>query len=280
MSSTEIAVSKSQALADLNDKLGALEKQAHSLAVKDQSSYIIGAGLLTSLKAVVQAVEFQTGPRLAAAKEEFERAKQEQAAFLNPAKKILETIKEKMNVFREEEKRQAKIEEDRKNAELRRQAQEKAETDRKESERIAAENRKRLVQEIMRDLDAGKIGKREASRLMKLAGANEEAAKQEAAAREEEAKNAPPPQIEVKPSIPKVAGAPRNQTFYFGTVEEPQAIIAAYEGALIDNNPRRAAFLARFIMVNEQEVGAFAREMKDSEKAQALVPGVRFYSKG
>ena len=278
MSSTEIALSKSQALAELNRKLEALAKAANDLVVKigDPGSYTAAAGLRTSLKAVEDAVKFQTGPRVAAAKEELERAKQEEATFLGPAKTILAIVDGKMTAYREEEKRQAKIEQDRKNAELRRQAQLKAEQDRIDAEKQATAFRKQQTDEINAKLKAGEIGKREAARLLKLAGAGEEAAKQEAAAREEEAKNAPP-QIEVRPAVPVVAGAPRNQTYYFAEVTDENAIVREFVNA---TKPERRGFLRQFIQVNEAAVSKFARDIKDSAKAASLLPGVKFSSRG
>jgi hypothetical protein len=86
-----------------------------------------------------------------------------------------------------------------------------------------------------------------------------------------------PPTVTVKPNITSVAGAPRAQVYYSSEVTDPQAIIRAYETA---KDPVRIAFLRRFIQVNEQKVGEFARETKDNKKAAELLPGVKFTSKG
>ena len=69
----------------------------------------------------------------------------------------------------------------------------------------------------------------------------------------------------------------KSQVYYYGEVTDPQAIIRAYETA---KDPVRIAFLRRFIQVNEQEVGKFARDTKDPKKCAELLPGVKFTSKG
>ena len=279
--SEEIVLPKSEALEKLNSKLSILKAQADALVVKDQTTYINAASLLTSYKSFIEAVKQLTASDIAEAKERLERLKQEEAMILNPGKDGVALVNGKITSWREEEKRQAKVEEDRKNADLRRQQQEKADADRREAERIAAENKKRKIAEIQQFLKDGKIGKREAARQLKAAGAAAEAAVEDAAAAAEEAKNAPPPTATVKPNIPAVAGAPKNQTFFFGELlDSGAAIIREYSLAIHSNNAERVAFLRQFIEVSESAVGKFARKTQDDAKATSLVPGVRFWSRG
>lgn len=280
MSNAEIVVPKSDALKQLHERLGELVSQAQSIVVKDQMSYALAASIRTGFKSYLDAVKFQTGPGISEAKERLDRLKQEESIFLNPGKESLLQLDGKMFAFREEEKRQAKVEQDRKNAELRRQQEEKAEADRLEGIRIAAAEKKRKMAEIQHFLDTGKIGKREAARQLKAIGEHAQAAIEEAAAAHEEALKAPPPTVTVKPNIPTVAGAPRNQTYYTATVDNEQAIIDAFCQAIVDKDEPRARFLRRFLQANEAEIGKFARDTKSSEKATALLPGVVFSSRG
>jgi hypothetical protein len=280
MMGSEIVVPKYQALEELNKKLAPLIEQAKAIQIKTPQDRITAAGVLTGLRAYTDAVKYQTGPEIAATKEKLAVLRQEQATLLEPAVNWMEILKDQDARYREEERRQAQVEQDRKNAELARQAREKAEADRLEAERLAHEERKRKITEINRYLADGKIGKREAARQLKAAGAAEEAAKQDAAAAEEEAKAAPPPTVTVKPNIPAVAGAPRAQVYFYGDVRDENAIIAAYNVALLGGNEERVVFLGRFLIVDRQAVAKFARDTKDNEKAAEQLPGVRFYSKG
>ena len=213
----------------------------------------------------------------------------------------VEILDSKDAAYREEERRQAKVEEDRINAENARIAREKAEADRKESERVAAEQRKiaeaqaaeaRKLRERELEIQRreGEITKRELEKAKKLEAEIAAKAKAMAAIEEEKARElaaaaareaiANPPTVTVKPNIPSVAGAAKNQTFYYAEMTNPAQIIAAYNQALIQSNLERQRFLQPFLMVNEQAVGKFARDTQDNAKATALVPGVRFWSKG
>ena len=279
VSNAEIVVPKSEALKQLQERLGKLVNQAQSIVVKDQVSYALAAGVRTSFKSYLEAVKFQTGPEIAQTKERLERLKQEEAIFLNPGKDGLAQLETKMTEFREEEKRQAKAEQDRKNAELAREARERAVREREEAEKRVAENKAKAIAEINRLVKSGAMGKREAAKRLKAVGAAAEADLQDAAAAEEEAKNAPPT-VTVKPNVPAVAGAPKNQTFYYAELQDKNLIIAAYLLAVKQQNFERAAFLEKFLTIDEGELGRFARKTQDNEKAAEAVPGVRFWSKG
>jgi len=296
--STQIVVPKSQALDELNQKLAVLVEQAKSIEIKDAVTRIAAAGVRTGFKAYIEAVKLQTGGEIASTKEKLDRLKQDQTVLLAPAMLWIATLDDKDAAFRQEERRQAQIEEDLKNAQLRAETERRAAEERKERERIAAEERaerERIAEEELKERQraaaaaqkAGDIGKREAERLKKEAQAEAErelkrAAEAEdkerelaASAAREAAANAPT--VKVKPNIASVAGAPKNQTFYYAEVTDPQAIIRAYETA---KDPVRIAFLRRFIQVNEQEVGRYIRELKDVAKATKELPGCKFSSRG
>jgi len=179
--------------------------------------------------------------------------------------------------FEAEETKRAQQEQDRINAENARIVAEKAEAERKQREQEAEEKKKERVAEIKAAQKRGEIGKREAAKLMREVGADAEAAIEQAAADAEIAKNTPPPQVTVKPNIPKQAGVPSRKN-YKAELKDPEAIIAAYVRTFAKPvDLERRIFLRKFIMINEQKLGEEARDTKDSKKMAALIPGVRFY---
>lgn len=267
------------ALATRKSALEILRERTAAIVVSSQQEYITAAQVLADLKAYVKDCKRKRDDEIEPLKNDLDRKKNEWATYIAPAETLVLEVSGKTDAYKQEEKRQAQVEQDRKNAELARQAREKADADRKESERQAAETKRKRVAEINGQLKRKEIGQREAARLLKLAGADEEAAKENAAAAAEEAKNAPPPMVSVKPNIPTVAGV-KNQTYYFGEIESPNTILLKYDTAILRGDVKRYIFLRQFLSVSETAVGKFARDTKDNDAATKQLPGVRFWSKG
>ena len=259
--------------------LAVLRHDAETLTVRGQQSYIDAAQIENACKAYVRDVKAKMGPGIESAKSHLDFLKSEMQKYIIPAETILETIKGKRLAFAMEEKRQAKIEEDRKNAELAREAQQKADADRRESERISAERRKAEEAEIERQRKSGELKKREADRLAKEAREREEEERKRAAVAAEQAKAAPPPRIEVKSNIPTIAGI-KNQTFYFAEMADWQEFLAAYRAAVRAQDTVSAIFLEQFIEANEQAIGKYARDTKSNALTELHIPGVRATSRG
>lgn len=259
--------------------LAVLRHDAETLTVRDQQSYIDAAQIENACKAYVRDVKAKMGPGIESAKSHLDFLKSEMQKYIIPAETILETIKGKRLAFAMEEKRQAKIEEDRKNAELARLAQEKAEADRRESERLAAEQRKAQEAEIERQRKSGELKAREAARLAKEAREREEEERKRAALAAEQAKAAPPPRVEVKPNIPPVAGI-KNQTFYYAEVVDWPKFLAEYKRAVKAHDMMRVVFLEDFIQPNDQAIGKYARDTRSNALTEGNIPGVKAWSKG
>jgi hypothetical protein len=81
--------------------------------------------------------------------------------------------------------------------------------------------------------------------------------------------------VEVVPSIPTVAGT-RNQIHYYAEVSDTAKFLRAYLKA----KPKEREFLSRFLTVDQQEVGKYARETKDNQAVEKAIPGSRAWSKG
>jgi hypothetical protein len=197
----------------------------------------------------------------------------------DPAKAIDDELKTWVKSFETEEKRRAKVEEDRREQERLKAAQEKADAERKERERLAKVEKDKKIADIKAAQKLGEIGKREAARLLREAGASEEAAIEQAAADAEAAveaaKNAPREQV--KPDLRPMAGVP-SRTNYKAQVTDANLLIEAYIRTFAKPvDVERRIYLRQFITINEQRVGEEARKMKDSKKMATLIPGVRFY---
>ena len=131
--------------------------------------------------------------------------------------------------------------------------------------RIAAGTKRAKVVEIREDLRLGKIGKREAEKRLKAAGADEEAAKCAAAAAADEAKAKPTPAVKVESNIPKVAGI-KGRTNWQATSIDEEVLVAAFL-----KEPGR---LRPYIQANEKAIGELVRSVKDKARAEALIPGI------
>jgi DNA repair exonuclease SbcCD ATPase subunit len=260
----------------LDNILTSLTERERGLTVTDQQSYTAAANFILEANSYVKDVGAKLDPGINSAKTHLDFLKNQKAGYVEPVKRLAQLVKERCETFRANEKARAEAEQRRLQEAEDRKRQTKSEEDRRAAEAEAATKRAEAVKQINADLKAGIIGKREAAKRLKEAGAEAEAAKATAAAVAEEQAQASPPVVRVAPSIPVVAGV-KNQTYYGADLTDGQAIIRAYETA---KDPIRIAFLRRFIQVNEQEIGKFARETKDPEKVMELLPGVRAWSKG
>lgn len=273
MSVTAIVVKE-----EIERGLATLRHQADAIVVSDQQGYIEAVQIKNAVNSYIKDVKAKLGPGIASAKDHLDFLKNEMAKYITPAEAIALTVENKRLRWAEEEKRKAEAEERRINEERRIEAARVAELERKEREKQAEIDRKAREKELEAQRKAGEIGKREAERLKKEEAAAAEREKVRAA---EDAKKAVEnaPQVTVKPNIPTVAGQ-KNQTYYFAEVTNPAQIIAAFVLAVQKNDADRVAFLAKFITVDESEVGKFARKTQDNAAATAQIPGVRFWSKG
>ena len=122
------------------------------------------------------------------------------------------------------------------------------------------------------------MGKREGERLKKEAEERERKAKEQAANDAATAK-ANVQEVKVAPSTPKVAGI-RGRVNYYAEVVDANKLINAFVLATVEcPGGTRAAYLRRFITVNEKELGAEARDVKNSDTLNATIPGVKFTDK-
>src|SRR6266850_376509 len=165
----------------------------------------------------------------------------------------------------EEERRinnEKRIREEKEAADRRRAQENQAEVERKQREREIAEAKK-----------AGELKAAEAKKLQKEA--DEKAARdREAAQREEAAAKANFKPLEVKPNLPTITGSRRHRNYYADYTDFDLLLSAWALAALGGHKPERTAFLRKFIMENQQELGKLARDTQDSDRVKALLPGM------
>jgi len=151
--------------------------------------------------------------------------------------------------------------------------EEKEAADRRKAMQAQAEaDRKQKAKEIEEARKAGELNKRAAEKLLKEAYErakrdNEAAAKEEATAKE----NFKP--VEVKPNLPTIAGSRRHRNYYAEFTDFP-ALLEAWRLARNQGSMDRAAYLKRFICGDEKELGREARDVQDSNKLVAMIPGI------
>jgi hypothetical protein len=187
--------------------------------------------------------------------------------------KIDLTITGKMDEHARLERMAAEAEEKRINDARIKAAQEKADAEAKAAKAAVEAKQKQEVAEINRKLRAGEVGKREAARLLKLAGDNAMAAKLNADMDAEDAKNAPPPPVSVKPNLPAITGSRRHRNYYAEFTNFP-ALLEAWRQARNNGSLERAVFLATFITGDEGALAKEARDTRDSKVMETQVPGI------
>jgi hypothetical protein len=260
MSNTQLALKDSAALAQLNEKMAGLAKRAEGLE-KIEGPAAIGTAktLEADLKAYCKAVEFQTQPDIVGKKEELRLLQTNEAELLKPAEDILGPLTKRRKAAEMEERRKADAEAERLRREAVDRQREQADKERREAEERATKVREDRVEEIRGMLRRGEVGKRESARLLKLAGANEEAAKADAAAAAEELANRPAPKIEVKADIPTVAGT-KSQVYWKFRIVQPALVPLTFR------------------CIDEQAIGKMVRDTKNQKEAEKLCPGIEVWS--
>jgi hypothetical protein len=118
---------------------------------------------------------------------------------------------------------------------------------RKAAEAQAEADRKAREKEIAKQVKTGEVGKREAQQLRKQADADAEAAKVNV------------PEAHVAPSIPKVSGVVMRTNWKFEVVDA-------------------ARIPHKFCKPDEVAIGQHVRLIKDKERAEKEIPGIRCWS--
>lgn len=247
-----------------------LRKFADAITVRNKDEYTVACELVVRGRTIIKRRKAEDEPGIISAKAHLDLLKNEQKRHVSEIEEIIVAVELKAEQWAAEERRQAKIEQDRINEEAVRNQRAQAERDRIAAENKAAADRRERVAFIRDDLKNKVITKKQAEKLLREAGAIEEAGKLAASMAAETAKAAPVETVTVKAAIPTVSGIKKRVNYYAKCMS-----FATLFKALVEAPGDRQDFLCRFVKVDEVALNIFARETKDSKTVQELVPGVR-----
>jgi hypothetical protein len=227
----EIELIPSSQMPGFNESIATMQKyvadltpifnEAQKLNVTDRASRERAGELIAQIKRIDKDGEEEMKPHKKVIKSVTDFIQTHCRRVSNRAEEIRGILTKKMADWDRAEERAAAAERDRiareKQAELDRLAEQK----RQDDEKAAKELKDRRIREINADFKAGKIGAREKARLLKEAGAKEEALLAQAAADEAEAKTDAKMQAattEVRTNIPSISGNVRRKNWKFRVV--------------------------------------------------------------
>jgi hypothetical protein len=199
-----------------------LEVEVRALKVVDAQSRIRGGELVTELKGLENNCELELKPYNAIVKTVKDYILKKGNSVYDLSEDLRKNVLNPMlGAWDELEEKRAKAERDRVAREQQQALEREAEVQRQADLAAAKERRVKRVAEIRADLKAKKITLRESEKLLREAGATEEADKAQAALKEEEGKKAAAEaaaKIEVEPNIPPVHGNVRRKNPQFKVV--------------------------------------------------------------
>jgi flagellar biosynthesis GTPase FlhF len=261
--------------------LDVLRAQAKGIVINSREDCEKYGRLLTAIDDYKKDVTNKLNPFVEFARRGLDAARQEMQKHLNGAEELRGVVSTPIADFNRKERLAAEAETRRENDERRRKAEADAAEVRKQQEEQARLDREKREKEIKAAQKEGDLNKREAEKMRKEAEAREKE-QREQAARDAAAAAANVQEVTVQPSTVKVTGA-RGRVRYFAEFTDFDALLLAYTKTFsvsyaLSELPavyERRAYLRRFIMSNDQELGKEARETKDSKKLAAAIPGIR-----
>jgi hypothetical protein len=250
--------------------IDSLRERANAIQVKTPQEYVQVCNLVIEGRGFIKRWQEVFAGTIRSAKEHLATIQNELKGHVIEAEAVVAIAEKKAEDYRVEEKRIKEADQKRQQEEADRAKLQKAEEDRRAAEKEAAEKKKATIADVNARLKEGSIGKREAARLLKAAGAEAEAAVQSAAAAEEEAKKAPTPVVKVEAAIPKVAGIKGRTNWKWRWKKNGEHDLI---DALLKDSTKRI-----YVQGNETAIGELVRSVKDKTKAEALIPGIEVYS--
>lgn len=259
-------------LKPVESKLAEFSSFVQAIQVRDRDQYTAVTLRVKDAKQEIKKIGFVLDPGIASAKEHYDFLRNQKAAFVSKWQAQIDIGDGKATKWLEEDDRRRHQEEEAEQEKVNAAQRIKAEEERREQERIIAEQKRQREREIEQARKNGEVKAREAERLRKQAEADA-ARQRELADKQKQETIAATPTVEVQSLRPKIAGVPRTM-HYYAEVNQPVMLLLAYEAAIRNEDTKRQIFLSRFLTVNEQEVGKYAREVKNSAKVMAELPGV------
>lgn len=266
-----------QSMEDLDTQMAELEVKAKALPKKfeTRTEYDQAASLVVQKKDLVKLATATVAPYEVLIKKVKTFVQTQNNIVANHGEVVTSLVEPAMVEWDEREKRAAAAEEkrrqDAKEAQLKRENEEKAQKD----AAAAVERKKERVDQIRNDLRAGKITNRMAEKFLREAGAGEEAEKARIAAEKNEADAAAADaaaKLKVKPKTSATAGLVR-RTNYAAECANEDMLLELFIAQYLANGSKFGP-LRDFIMANDQKIGEKAREIKDDDKMMQLYPFV------
>jgi hypothetical protein len=255
---------------ELEKGLVQLQSEAKAVVkVTTAAEYANAGQILVAIRNYQKDVKNKLNPFVDIAKRAYDAARQEMNKYINQAEELQMILTRPMEDFKRREREAAAAEERRINEERRIEAARLAEEQRKAAEIQAEAERKQREKEIAEAKRAGEIGKRESERLKKEAAENQRRANEQAA-KDAEAARANVQEVTVQPATPKISSL-RGRVNYYAEVVDEELLLREFIAAL----PERRLYLRQFICANDKAISAEARTIKDSQRFQRLIPGIR-----
>jgi uncharacterized membrane protein YqiK len=244
---------------ELDANLATIKKTIESIEVSDRDSYarLLEARLL--VKAYKKSVGHELDPGIDKAKELLDLLKNQKAKFIDPADVIYDGATARAKAWLDEDERLRRAEQDRINEAAEREKNRKAEEDRIVRENEAKEQKAATIAEIRGKLQRKDITKRQAEKLLRMAGAEHEANLTAAAAAAEEAKARPAEKVQVKSDVPAVAGTRRSRVYKFMVIDPAKVTREWCEPDLV-------------------RIGEEVRRLKDDDAAMAKIQGIKAWN--
>lgn len=249
----------------------------HALQVTDQASYAKAANFVSELKGIDKAGEGVMAPYDTIVKRVQDFIRQRKRTISNRVEECRGILNSKMGEYTRREEAARKAEEERIRKETEERMKADAERKRKADEEMAEARRKQRVEDIRSMLKARQITKRQAEKMLREAGATEEADKARAAADAEaanESAKATAEKISVGSNVPTSSGVVRRVNYSAACFD-----LGGYLGEMFQaarqNDQQRFLHLAAMVEVSDSKLSAKARELKDKAKMESLYPYVK-----
>jgi trichohyalin len=199
-----------------------LEAEIRALKIVDGPTRTRAGELVTELKGLENKTEVDLKPFKAQVKTVSDYINKKGNAVYDLSEDLRKnTLNPMMGAWDELEEKRAQAERDRVAREKEELLKREAEVQRQKDLAAAKERKQKRVAEIRADLQAKRITLRESEKLLREAGANEEADKAAAAAKEQEGKKAAAEaaaKVEVAPNVPSIQGNVRRKNPKFKVV--------------------------------------------------------------
>lgn len=240
------------------ENVSALRQRVEAIEVRTAQDYVAVCNLVIEGRRFIKRWQGVFAETIRSAKEHLATVQNELKAKVVEAEEVVSIAERKGETYKRAEREAAERERQRLQAEAAAAARVKAEEEKRVADRIATEQRKAREKELEEQRKAGEIGKREEARLAKIA-VEEEAKARILAAEQAKQTAAAVPEIKVEPNVPKVAGIKGRVNYKFEVTN----------ASLI---PRE------YLKPDEVRIGEMVRRIKDPEKAQQVIPGIRCWT--